>query len=305
MVYLILTHTQKIDTIFEKNILDKLISNNHALSLKARNSLLFSAIFFMIVAMARPVIENGEKKIELSGLKTLIALDISGSMRCIDTPPSRLEFAREKILNLLNSMSGDEASIIAFSSSSFMVSPFTNDILALKAMIKGVDDNYINMDSTNFTTLGDFSTKLLADEKEKILIVISDGGEKSELEAFKQIILDKKIKLYAIMIGGDKPANVIDENGGLVYEPDGKVAMSSRNDELGKIASLSGGAYIVATYGKEDMKKLLDEIKSSNNLAQKSEIFIKDRVELFYYPLSLALILLLLAFSSFPQRNKK
>jgi len=305
MVYLILTHTQKLDILFDEKILNRLSSNEDVLPLKIRNMILFGAIFFMIVAMARPIIDKGEQKVKISGVRALVALDISGSMRCTDTPPKRLDFAKQKILNLFDEMSGSEFGLIAFSSSSFMVSPFTNDINALKSMLKGIDDQAITMDSTDFDILGEFSSNLLEQSKSKILIVFSDGGEKNELQHFEERIKKEKIKLYVVMIGSDKPANVVDENGALVRDREGKTAMSSRNDELGSIATASGGAYIVAKYDSQDIKALAKEIHTSNPLSNESEITINDSIELFYYPLSLALFLLLLAFISLPKRRIK
>jgi Ca-activated chloride channel family protein len=41
-----------------------------------RNIIMFLAIFLMIVALARPVIEKGDQTVEVKGLTLLTALDI-------------------------------------------------------------------------------------------------------------------------------------------------------------------------------------------------------------------------------------
>ena len=63
----------------------------------------------------------------------------------------------------------------------------------------------------------------------------------------------------------------------------------------------NGGAFVVATTGDSDIKKLVETIKSQHQDKEQGEITIHDREEYFYYPLGLGIFFLLLGLSSLPR----
>lgn len=94
--FLITTNKDRLSRIFDAKVLNRLSASDESMPMMVRNVLMFLAIFLMIVAMARPVVEKGDKKVEVQGLTLLTALDISGSMRSKDVYPNRLEFAKKR-----------------------------------------------------------------------------------------------------------------------------------------------------------------------------------------------------------------
>ncbi len=301
---LITTNKERLSRIFDEKVLQRLLAADESISLRARNLLLFTALLLMVVALARPVIEKGEKKVEVRGLTLLTALDISGSMRSKDVYPNRLEFAKKKMGALFNAMPSDDIGVIAFAYSPFVLAPFTADKETLKMMIDGVDDSYINMGSTDFSALAKEAATLLEKKDPKILVLFSDGGDKESLEGFEEIIKEHDIDLYVVLVGTKEGAPVLDENAKPFKTKDGNIAITQRHDALGEVAKNNGGAYVVAGTGKDDIVKLVSVIRNRYQNQQHGEAKIKERVEYFYYPLALALLLLLVAFSSMPQRDK-
>ena len=300
--FLILTHKDNFLQIFDKKVLERLSVGDDALPLVWRNLIMILAVFFMIVAMARPVVDHGDKIIELEGLSAVVALDISGSMRSTDVYPNRLEFAKKKITNLFDAMPTDELSLMAFAHVSFMMAPFSADKATLTQIVKGISDKYINMSSTDFRALGRFASELLEDKSPKILIVFSDGGEAKDMAEFSKKIQSQGITLYVVLIGSKEGALVLGANGKPIYNK-GQIAITQRNDSLGKIATKSGGAFVVAGSGSGDIYKLVKKIKSKHQGKNRGEIVIHNREEYFYYPLGLGLLFLLIGFSSLPQKG--
>jgi Ca-activated chloride channel family protein len=255
----------------------------------------------MIVAIARPVKLIGEKKVEVEGITLLTALDISGSMRSKDVYPNRLAFAKKKMITLFEMMPSDEIGVAAFAYAPFVLAPFSSDKETLSMMVEGVTDSYINMGSTDFSALGTLSASLLEEKKPKILVLFSDGGDEKAIAGFDDILSSNNIDLYVVLVGTTQGAPVIDENSKSLKRDDGSIAITQRNDALGKIAQAHNGKYIIATSGKEDIQELVSIIKNKYKNQEQGEVTVKERVEYFYYPLGLALLFLLIAFSSLPR----
>ena len=66
--------------------------------------LLASALVFLLLALARPQWDDLRQTVSQEGRDVLIALDISRSMLAQDMKPSRLEFAKNKIKRLVDSL---------------------------------------------------------------------------------------------------------------------------------------------------------------------------------------------------------
>jgi Ca-activated chloride channel family protein len=302
--FLVSTNKERLARIFDDKVLARLSATDESMPLMVRNILMFSAIFFMIVAMARPVIDEGDKVVEVKGLTLLTALDISGSMRSKDVYPNRLTFAKKKMNALFDAMPSDEIGVVAFAYSPFVLAPFSSDKETLKMMVDGVDDTYINMGSTDFLALGELASSLLEKKEPKILVLFSDGGDEEAIAGLADVLKAEKIDLYVVLVGTTKGAPVIDANGKPLTLKDGTIAITQRNDALGKLAKDNGGAYVIATNGKEDIESLVSVIRGKYKNQQQGEVKIKQRVEYFYYPLGLGLLLLLIALSSAPRRRK-
>ena len=302
--FLITTNKERLSRIFDEKVLKRLSAKDESMPVTVRNILMLTAIFLMIVAMARPVMEKGDRKVQMQGLTLLTALDISGSMRSKDVYPNRLEFAKKKMTQLFDAMPSDEIGVVAFAYAPFVLAPFSSDKETLKMMVEGVDDSYINMGSTDFSALGNLAASLLENKKPKILILFTDGGDEKAIAGFDDVLAQNDIDLYVVLVGTKQGAPVIDENEKAYRKPDGTIAITQRNDALGALAQRHHGTYVIAGNGDEDIKKLVSAIKSKYKNQQQGEVTIKERVEYFYYPLGLSLLLLLIAFSSMPRRGR-
>lgn len=302
--FLISTNKERLARIFDEKVLKRLSATDESMPMVVRNILMLLALFLMIIAMARPVIEKGDRTVEVQGLTLLTALDISGSMRSTDVYPNRLTFAKKKMNVLFDAMPSDEIGVVAFAYSPFVLAPFSSDKETLKMMVGGVDDSYINMGSTDYSALGELASSLLEKKKPKILVLFTDGGDEEAIAGFTEILKENDIDLYVVLVGTEKGAPVIDENGKPFTLEDGTIAITQRNDALGEVAKENDGAYVVASTGKEDITQLVAVIKGKYQNQQQGEVTVKERVEYFYYPLGVGLLLLLVSLSSMPRRRE-
>jgi len=296
---------ERLSRIFDAKVLKRLMATDEGISKRLRSSLFLISLLFMIIALARPMIEKGDKTVEVEGLTLLAGLDISGSMRSTDVYPNRLSFAKQKMSQLFDAMPSDEIGVSAFAYSSFVVAPFSSDKETLKMMIEGIDDSYINMGSTDFSALGRLASSLLEEKKPKILVLFTDGGDEEAIKGFADILESEGIDLFVVLIGTEKGAPVLDKDGKPLSQADGTIAITQRNDALGTLAQKSGGAFVIADNGKKDIATLVSVIRGKYKNQAQGEVTIKERIEYFYIPLGLAVFFLLLSLSSLPQRKEK
>jgi len=300
--FFVLRHKSELLGVFDQKTIERLSVKNDAISLRVRNSILLLALFFMLIAFARPVVDSGEDQIDTRGASLVVALDISASMRAKDSFPNRLEFAKKKIVYLLDSLPNNEISLLAFSTFPFLLAPFSSDNIILRSLIEGIDDRSINMNSTNFLALANLSSELLEKKEPKILIVFTDGGEQDMLERFAEIIIKNRIILYVVLVGTDKGSPILDFNNRVITK-NGKIVISRLEEGVGTVAQESGGAYIIAD--QEENKLLSALIKKIEKRVQRrgGQITFNNREELFFYPLGIALFLLLMGVSSLPRKE--
>ena len=302
--FLISTNKERLSRIFDEKVLTRLSAASEGMPLMLRNIVMFTGIFFMIVALARPVKELDDIVVHVEGLTLLTALDISGSMRSKDVYPNRLTFAKKKMNIFFDAMPSDEIGVVAFAYSPFVLAPFSSDKETLKMMVDGVDDSYINMGSTDFLALGELANSLLEKKEPKIMVLFTDGGDEEAIAGLADVLKANKIDLYVVLVGTEKGSPVIDSNGKPIMQKDGTIAITQRNDALGILAKENGGAYVIASTGKEDIKGLVAVIKGKYKKQQQGDVRVKQRVEYFYYPLGFGIFLLLIGLSSFPRRRQ-
>jgi Ca-activated chloride channel family protein len=174
----------------------------------------------------------------------------------------------------------------------------------IQMMVDGLDDSYITMGSTDFLALGELSSSLLEEKDPKVVVLFTDGGDKEAIAGFADLLKENKIDLYVVLVGTDKGAPVIDAKGKPITQKDGTIAITQRNDAIGILAKESGGAFVIASTGKDDIENLVAVIRSKYKNQQHGKVSVKQRREYFYYPLALGILLLLIGLSSFPKRRR-
>ena len=302
LFFFFIKKSNSINSIFDEKILEKLTVDNGSLGRMGRNFMIFIALILMIVALSRPAIEKGDVKIKGKKIDMLIALDISKSMMASDIYPNRLEFAKKKIYEFIDSFKEANVGVVAFSSDGFLVSPMTQDSTTLKYLIGNLSLDSLSTSGTNLLIPIKKAKTFLKDAKQKIVIIFTDGGDnetfKEELEAAANA--NVHVYIYATATNAGSP---ITENGVSIKDTKGNIVITKLNDKIKKLAIESGGAYIVGGLKDDSISILVNDIKKKFELQDNNSRKIKQYKELFYYPLALSLLFMLFSFSSFPKKS--
>ena len=254
----------------------------------------------MIIALARPVFNEKINDIESELNAVVIAIDVSKSMNAIDIYPNRLEFAKNKLLNILDTSKTEAIGVILFAKSSFLLSAITQDFASLKLLINNLDRG-INFDNgTNIFSTLETSDKLLKNYTSKNLILLTDGGDNTDFAKEISFANKNNISIYTLALATSKGSAIKESNGDFLTDSKGNIVNIGLNEKIKELSLKTNGGYIDFSLNNDDINQILNDI----NLKSKKEKFkdskYKTYTELFYYPLTIGIFLLLIAFSSLP-----
>ncbi|MCL1910392.1 MAG: VWA domain-containing protein, partial [Kiritimatiellaeota bacterium] len=212
--------------------------------------LLTAALAVMVIAAARPRWGQREQTIASSGRNVMILLDVSRSMLARDVRPDRLTRAKADLLDLIASLEGDRAGLIAFRNGARMICPFTTDRAFLAQALEGAA---IDSAPRGETDIGSAITAALDAFKSlgsdhNAIILVSDGDDLAGVALEKaKIAAEQRIPIFCVGIGDPVAGGVIpDGNGGgtaLKYRGE-EIVSRLENATLEEIARISGGVYI-------------------------------------------------------------
>lgn len=300
---LLLTQKEAHADFFSQEVMEKLRVNANTLTLQARNALFFLMAFFMIIALAQPVLKDGKVEIKAKSADIMIALDISDSMLATDVYPNRLESAKEKVLTLLDEAPNERIGIVAFAKNSYLVSPLSFDTASVAFLLRQLDTSSITEQGTDFLSMLEVVSKTQNTKEKKIILILSDGGDKDDFK--EEIELAKKHGITVFVLGvATKHGAPIKLQDGTFIKHNGEIIISKLNEKIAELAIKTGGVYIENTTSSNDIKTMLKEIMSKSEEKELLSQEIEKNRPLFYYPLGMALLILLIATSSFHKKSR-
>jgi len=289
LIYLISTNRDALERIFEPKTLEKLRISGDGLGRTGHNALIFIAFLFMTLALAQPVIEKGEERVEVSGADVVIAIDLSLSMQSQDFFPNRLVFAKQKIKEILPQLPARRVAIVGFTSASFIVAPLTTDKDALNFLLNRLKSETVTAKGTDLLAAIKGSVKLLKKSNSKTLLLVTDGGDEQNFESIVSLLKKESIRPIIWMVATQKGAPIPMEK---VSQKSKDLVLSRANRRLKRVADECDGLYVEATISQRDEKVIEEYLKKISNGSKRYEKVVNKRIQLFYYPLALALLIL-------------
>ena len=266
--------------------------------------LLCGAVFFLVLAAARPSWGVQIQEMNGQGRDLLFVFDVSKSMLAKDVQPSRLLHAKWLVKELVKLNPGDRFGLIAFAGKGFLECPLTSDKTSFFQTLDELSIDSIPVGGTNIqealaTALRAFRA---AETQHRAVVLITDGDE-LEGDSGKAVdeIVARKIPLFIAGIGDPSQPSIIqvpDGKGGVKTLTDsaGNVVNSPLNEkQLGTLAKRTGGIYVRSTAGDPGLQALEKRIRA---LAPQEYESVKTTkpIDRFSYPLSIAGLLLLIWF---------
>ena len=269
--------------------------------------ILQGALALLIVMLARPQMGtkiNHEKRV---GIETIIAMDISNSMRAEDIVPSRLDRSKMMVENLVDHFTNDKIGLIVFAGDAFVQLPITSDYVSAKMFLSSIDPSMIASQGTDIARAIEMASHSFTQEEGigKAIVVITDG-EDHEGGAVEAAEAAKKngMRVYVLGVGSTQGAPIpVPGTGNYMQDNTGNTVMSALNEDMCKqVAQAGGGAYIHVENNSAAQEQLDNEL---DKLAKKetSTAVYSEFDEQFQAFGVLALLLLILEICIFDRRN--
>lgn len=209
------------------------------------------AILLFLLTAARPQAGHEMREIVSQGIDIMLAIDISGSMRCEDfRPRNRLHVAKAVAKDFIRGRTQDRIGLVAFAGQSELISPLTLDYDGLVALLDGVDFGILPDGTAVGAAIAQGAQRLRqAKGKSKVMILLTDGinnaGAVDPVTAAR-LAAAVGVRIYAVGAGtlGQAPYPIDDPVMGRRY-----VWVQSEIDEptLRSVAALTHGRYFRAT----------------------------------------------------------
>jgi Ca-activated chloride channel family protein len=242
---------------------------------------------FIVIAIARPVIEQQpiENVQQLSDV--VIAVDLSYSMQAQDIEPSRLGYAKEILTTLVKNNLQNRYGVLGFTTNAILLSPLTQDSEILLHLFNSLDEKLIITRGSSVMPALQLARKI-SHSKSLSVVLLSDGAD--EVDYTKEAKFAKKSGLIVntFMIGTEMGSTLPLENGKLLEDELGHIVVSRLNENIATISHSTGG---ISTDSYRELLSALEEQKQKDF---KSKSMLVQNMELFYYFISLALIIFLL-----------
>ena len=269
--------------------------------------LLLAALALLIVMLARPQMGTKISQEKRTGIETIIALDISNSMRAEDIIPSRLDRSKMMIENLVDHFTNDKIGLIVFAGDAFVQLPITSDFVSAKMFLSSIDPSMMATQGTDIAAAINMAVNSFTQEEGigKAIIVITDGEdhEGGAMEA-AEAARKKGMSVYVLGVGSTQGAPIpIPGTGDYMKDNTGNTVMSALNEEMCRqVAQAGGGVYIHVENNSAAQQQLDNELDKLSKKETSTTVY-SDFDEQFQAFGILALLLLILEICIFDRRN--
>ncbi|MDR1878563.1 MAG: VWA domain-containing protein [Bacteroidales bacterium] len=247
------------------------------------------ALFFLIIALARPQSSISHKQVDVEGIDIVMALDVSGSMMAMDFRPNRLEACKNVMKTFVENRPTDRIGLVVYSGEAYTKCPLTSDHQTLLRSLESVKFGIIDDGTAIGDGLGTAINRLReSTAKSKVIVLLSDGvNNAGHIDPYStaDIAQEFGIRVYTIGCGtiGEAP----------ISTPYGTLYTKVEIDEplLKTVAQKTGGKYFRAQ-NKTKLKEVYEEIDKMEKTRITEYHFLNKPDEFFPF-LCIALVLFL------------
>lgn len=213
------------ENVCDKKLLNFLLIKGSSTQRQLLVVLGMAAFLAAILGSAGPTWHKQEAPALTPENPVMILLNLSSDMKISDLPPSRLERAKFKIIDLLDGLKTPQSGLIVYSSEPFLITPITDDVEIIKNLLPAVSYDIMPANGDRLDRAIDLAIEKLQSAgylKANIVIFSADvGQELNKTLAAAQKAKESKylVSVMAVTRENNEKLKLITKYGGGVYEP--------------------------------------------------------------------------------------
>lgn len=261
-----------------------------------------AGLLFLLLALARPQWGFIWEETTQRGRDIIVAIDTSRSMLAQDMAPDRLTRAKLAALDLLRLAKNDRLGLIAFAGGAFLQCPLTMDDEVFRQNVNALDIGIIPQGGTAIGEAIDVALDAFASEEgdnHRVMVLFTDGEDhESGVMEEAARAKDRNLKIFTVGVG--TPAGhvlrVVDEQGRASFVKDnaGNVVQSKLNEDLLRQIATEANGFYLPLRDANAMQVLFQRGIEPLQAGELSSKMMRRLNERFYWPLSIAVLLLLI-----------
>ncbi len=218
----------------------------------------------MILALSGPTWKRQETPFVQDEAPLVVALDLDRSMNAIDVPPTRLERAKQKIRDLLALRAGARSGLIAYTGSSHMVLPLTDDSAVIEMYLVSLETDLMPVAGKDAArALRQAEEMLVKETAAGTILFVTDGIGEKHARAFDEHRKVSRHQVLVLAVGTSKGGPVRVGKEGVLTDSRGRRVVSSLDRKGLEALEAQAGAYVVgATSDRSDVEKLMRRVNT-------------------------------------------
>lgn len=249
-------------SVLASHLYKHVISETGSVKKRPPMSLLAIGWILAVTALAGPTWQQLPQPVYQLNTGKVVLLDMSMSMRATDVKPNRLERAKYKAIDLINSIGEGDIGLVAYAGDAFTISPLSSDAQNLTTLLPSLTPEIMPVQGSEPFLGLKAAAELLknAGYLEGEVFWITDGIEMAQVAELRELISELPYRISVLGIGTADGAPIQLLDGDFLKDPRGAIVVPKLNGNiLSGIARATGGRYSSITANDNDLDRLLGQ----------------------------------------------
>ncbi|MDO8863058.1 VWA domain-containing protein [Haliea sp. E1-2-M8] len=222
--------------------------------------LVCAAWLLACIAAAGPSWKKIPQPVEQVEDALVLVLDLSYSMKATDQPPSRLDRARQKLLDLLATRREGQTGLVAYAGDAHVVTPLTDDTATIANLLPALNPDMMPLPGSD--TLGALRLALELLQSAGVsggrVLLLTDGVDEDEVPRMGRLVRSAGVTLSVLGLGTANGAPMPLPRGGFLRDDAGAIILPRLEEgPLEALAQAAGGRYQRLRVDDSDLDMLL------------------------------------------------
>lgn len=267
-----LWHTHQINGVWQKiipiNFQPWLLSGTSAQESALPKIILTMAVLLAFLALLGPSWQHIEQPPLKVDSPLVIVLDLTPKMLANDIPPSRLQSAKRKVLDIVKARKDAQTAVIVYSNTAHILVPLSDDQATIANLLAYISPEIMPSIGQRADLAIAKAIKLLANTQQinegQILLVTTSLSD-AEQTAINQLLANHPIALNILGVGTSQGAPIASSTGGFIKDSKGQIILPKLEaTTLKNFAYSNKGHYSTITLNNNDIQTLdLSNVKNN------------------------------------------